>query len=73
MKIVHKLVLTLSIVIFLVVVLGAAGAGAIIWMRWSADELEEASHHASIIKDLSVTTHQWVVSAEFVLRGEPLH
>ena len=73
MKIVHKLVLTLSIVIFLVVVLGVAGAGAIIWMRWSADELEEASHHASIIKDLSVTTHQWVVSAEFVLRGEPLH
>lgn len=73
MKIVHKLVLTLSIIIFLVVVLGAAGAGAIIWMRWSADELEEASHHASIIKDLSVTTHQWVVSAEFVLRGEPLH
>jgi signal transduction histidine kinase len=73
MKIVHKLVLTLSIVIFLVVVLGAAGGVAIIWMRWSADELEDASHHASIIKDLSITTHQWVVSAEFVLRGEPLH
>jgi signal transduction histidine kinase len=73
MKIVNKLVLILGVVIFLVIGLGIAGGLSVIWMRRCADDLEKASHQASQIANLNVMTQQWVVSAEFILRGEPLY
>lgn len=73
MKIVSKLILILGVVIFLVIGLGVAGGLSVIWMRRCADELEKASHQASQIANLNVMTQQWVVSTEFILRGESLY
>ncbi len=70
MKLIHKMGITLGVVVFLAMGLGAAGGLSIIWLRRNAVEMEEITKHTSMLEDLKTKTHQWVISAESILRGE---
>ncbi len=70
MKLIHKMGITLGVVVFLAMGLGAAGGLSIIWLRRNAVEMEAITKHTSMLEDLKTKTHQWVISAESILRGE---
>lgn len=69
MKLVHKVGITLGVVVFLAIGLGAAGGLSIIWMRRNAADMEEVTRHSVMIEDLRAKIRQWEASAESLLRG----
>lgn len=70
MKIVNKMNLTLGLMIFLAVGIGAASGLSIIGMRRSVDVVREKTLQAAMIEDLLTKVYQWTISMEFILQGE---
>ncbi|MFN3467110.1 MAG: diguanylate cyclase [Candidatus Brocadiales bacterium] len=70
MKLVHKMGITLGVVVFLAAGLGIAGGLSVVWMRRNAAEMEEVTKHSAMIEDFKSKTRQWVAAAEAILNGE---